>query len=256
MPDRRPQAMNMLVVGQSHVAAIRAAAKTHRETFPDEPRTRVIHTLEEIYAPEFEGVTDGDYEAARFGPKLVAAIKDQVARHDPRVASVVGGNVHNSLALMRHPRPFDFMLAGEDGPPLDPAAELIPESLVRATLLERLQPDLTRLRLLREIAGSFIHIESPPPVRDGGFIADRAEAWFRDRAAGDIAIAGPGLRWRMWRLTSRLMREAAEALDARFMPVPAETQDANGFLQIEHASDPTHGNAVYGAALIGKLETF
>ena len=48
--------MNLLVVGQSHVAAVRAAARTHREAFPDEPRTRVIHTCEEVHAPEFENV--------------------------------------------------------------------------------------------------------------------------------------------------------------------------------------------------------
>lgn len=255
MPDRTPQAMNLLVVGQSHVGAIRAAAKTHREAYPDEPRTRVIHTLDEVHAPEFEGVAGGDYRDARFGPRLAAAIEGQIARNSPRIASVIGGNVHNVLALMRHPRPFDFILLGEDGPPPDAAAELIPEALVRASLTEKLQPDLARLRLLREIAGPFVHIESPPPVRDERFIAARAESWFRDRAAGDFAVAGPGLRWRMWRLTSRLMQGAAEALGARFMPVPVETQDAGGFLKLEFAADPTHGNGAYGAALIRKLET-
>src|ERR1700748_2670602 len=99
MPDPRPRRMNLLVVGQSHVAAIRAAAKTHREAFPDEPRTRVIHTLEEVHTPELVGVEDGDYTAAAFGPKLRNAIEDQIARHAPRVASVIGGNVHNMLAL-------------------------------------------------------------------------------------------------------------------------------------------------------------
>ena len=35
-----------LVIGQSHIAAIRSAAKARREADPDRPRTRVIHTLE------------------------------------------------------------------------------------------------------------------------------------------------------------------------------------------------------------------
>ena len=66
MPDHRVRTQSLLVVGQSHVAAIRAAARAHRESYPDEPRTRVIHTLEEVHAPEFEGAADGDYGAARW----------------------------------------------------------------------------------------------------------------------------------------------------------------------------------------------
>jgi len=254
MAEHRPQSHNLLVLGQSHVAAIRAAAKAHREAWPDEPRTRVIHTREEVHAPEFEGVSAGDYSRARFGPKLVAAIEDQVKRHDPRVASVIGGNVHNVLTLMRHPRPFDFLLSGEEGPPPDKGAEIIPEALVRAALEERLRADFARLRLLRELAGPFIHVESPPPVRDETFILERAESWFQERAQGEMAVAGAGVRWRMWRLLSRLMREAVEGLGGRFMPVPEAVRDGGGFLRLDHAADPTHGNATFGAAVIAALD--
>lgn len=254
MPDRHPQARNLLVIGQSHVAAVRAAAKTHREAFPDEPRTRVIHTLEEVHAPEFVNVADGDYSAAAFGPKLRAAIKDQVARHDPVVASVMGGNVHNVLGLLRHPRPFDFLLPDEHGPPFDQGAELIPMALVRGALQARLAPDFARLRALREIAGPFIQIESPPPIRDEAFIAERAEKAFRDRSQGEIVAAGPGVRWRIWRLSACLLRAAVEELGCRYLPVPAAAQDEQGFLRRDFAADPTHGNEAYGALLIGAIE--
>jgi hypothetical protein len=246
--------MNLLVVGQSHVAAFRAAARTHREAFPDEPRTRVIHTLEEVHAPEFEELSDGSPRVARFGPKLRATIEDQIARHAPRVVSVVGGNVHNALTLMRHPRPFDFLLPGEEGPPLEEGAELIPEALVRATLAVKLQADFARLRALHEIAGPVIHAESPPPIRDEAYIAARAEAWFRDRAEGAIAVAGAGVRWRMWRLMSRLMRGAVEQQGGHFLSVPAGVRDAQGFLKLEFAADPTHGNEAYGVAMIRAIE--
>lgn len=254
MAEPRSRRMNLLVVGQSHVAAIRAAAKTHREAFPDEPRTRVIHTLEEAYVPEFENVAKGDYSAARFGSRLHAAIADQMERHNPRLASVIGGNVHNALALMRHPRPFDFLLSGEQGPSRDAGAELIPEALMRATLIQKLQPDFARLRALRAIAGPFVHLESPPPVRDESYIAARAESWFRDRSEGGLAVAGAGLRWRMWRLTSRILREAVQALDSYFVPVPPEVQESDGFLRLEFAADPTHGNEAYGEVVIRAIE--
>jgi len=254
MPDPRARRMNLLVVGQSHVAAVRAAAKTHREAFPDEPRTRVIHTIEQTYAPEFVNVHGGDYATATFGPALRAAIGDQIARHTPRVASVVGGNVHNVLALIRHPRPYDFLLPDDEGPPLDREVELVPQALVRTTLTARLAPDFARLRALSEIAGAFFHVESPPPVREEAFIAARAETAFRDRGVGDVIAAGPGLRWRMWRLTSQLMRAAVERMGGHYLSAPSLACNSDGFLNLDFAADPTHGNEAYGELLIRAIE--
>lgn len=242
--------MNILVVGQSHVAAVRDAARIRREAEPERPRTRVIHTMEPQYAPEIVG--EGD--AARFSDTLAAAIRDQIDRHRPRVASVMGGNHHNVLGLLRHPRPFDFRLSGEEGPPLDPDAEPVPEALVRAALEDGLAHDFARLRLLAGIAGPFVHVESPPPVRDEGWVAEAADAFFRARGDEAMAVAPAGLRWRLWRLNSRIFRAMVEALGGRFMPVPAEAQDGDGFLLPEFAGDATHGNAAYGEAVIRALE--
>lgn len=236
--------MAILAVGQSHVAAIQRAAKTHRETWPDELRTRVIHTRAEPYASEGE----------EFGPLARAAILDQIARHQPRLVSMLGGNAHNLMSLIRSARSYDFILHGEEGPPLDPDAELIPESLVRAALEERLQKDFWRLRMLHDIAGPFIHVESPPPVFDEVFIRDRAEDYFREEAGREIVPAPPGVRWRVWRLNARIIREQVEALGGRFLPVPRAALDGQGFLRLDLAADPTHGNEAYGELLIRAIE--
>lgn len=242
--------MNILVIGQSHVGAIRAAARTRREREPDRPRTRVIHMQEPQYAPDIAGEGDD----ARFSPALADAIRDQIARHDPLVASVIGGNVHNVLALLRHPRPFDFHLSDEPSGPIDATAELLPEALVRAALEEGLARDIDRLRLLRAIAGPFVHLESPPPVRDDDFIRARADAWFVDRAGPALHVAPAALRHRIWRLNARIVRDAVEALGCRVLPVPAEARDADGFLPQHLAGDATHGNEAYGELAIRALE--
>ena len=238
--------MAILVVGQSHITAIQKAAKTHRETWPEEPRTRVIHTLAEPYRSE----------GREFGPLARAAIEDQIARHQPRLVSMLGGNAHNMIALMRHPRPYDFILHGEAqrGPPIEEGHELIPEALVRAALEERLQPDFRRLEQLYEIAGPFLHVESPPPLRSEAFIRDRAEAYFRDYHDNEIVPASAGTRWRIWRLNSHILREKVESLGCRFLPVPAEALDDDGFLRLDLAADPTHGNEAYGEMLIRAIE--
>lgn len=238
--------MNILVVGQSHVAAIRAAAKLRREADPDRPRTRVIHTLEPRYAPEFDG--EG------FSATLATTIRDQIERHRPLVASAMGGNVHNALSLLAHPRPFDFLLSGEPSLPVDPDAEPIAETLVTAALQAARATDRRRLALLAEIAGPFVHLESPPPVADTAWVATQADSYFRGKGGEVPTIAPAALRHRIWRLHSRIVRAEVAALGGRFLPVPPEALDAGGFLDAAFAADATHGNAAYGEAVIASLE--
>jgi hypothetical protein len=237
---------SILVIGQSHIAAVRAAARTRREAEPDRLRTRVIHTMEPQYAPEMDG--EG------FTPALEDAIRDQIARNAPLVASASGGNVHNRFALIRHPRPYDFLLSGEDGPPLDPRAEPLPEAQVRAALEAGLGRDRLRLSEIRRIGGDVIQLESPPPVADGGWIAAQADAYFKDRGITDLGVAPAGLRYKIWRLHSRIVAEMCAELGIAFLPVPREALDAQGFLRLDHAGDATHGNEAYGEAVIRQLE--
>lgn len=241
---------SILVIGQSHIAAIRSAAKTRREASPDRLRTRVIHTMEPQYGSEVEG----EGEQARFTPALEAAIRDQIARNAPLVASASGGNVHNGFALIRHPRPYDFLLSEEDGPPLDPEAEPLTEAQVRAALEGGLERDRLRLREIRRIAGEVVQLESPPPVADGGYIAAQADAYFKDRSLGDLGVAPAGLRYKIWRLHSRIVAGYCAELGIGFLPVPSETRDAQGFLRLDYAGDATHGNEAYGEAVIRALE--
>lgn len=240
----------ILIIGQSHVAAMRSAAKIRREADPDRPRTRVIHTLEPHHAPEVEG--EGD--EARFSSALVDAIRDQIDRHRPVIASASGGNVHNGFALIRHPRPFDFLLSDEEGLPLDPDAEPLSEALVRAVLDEALARDRVRLREIKRVAGDFVQLESPPPVADNAYVAAAADAYFRDRGLATQGVASAGLRYKMWRLHSRIIAGYCTELGVRFLPAPGETRDDQGFLRADFSGDATHGNAAYGEAVIRALE--
>ncbi|WP_419825254.1 hypothetical protein [Sphingomonas sp.] len=239
----------LLFVGESHVAAIRDAAKVRREADPGAPRTRSIYTRDPRLAPD---LTEG--APPRFGPLLEAEIRDQVALHDPLVASVIGGNVHNALALLRHERPFDFHLSGEPSPPLDPAAERVPEALVAEALRAGQAADRARLTALHAVVGAFVHVESVPPLRDDRLIAAAADRYFVERGITARGVAPASLRYRMWRLASRLMRREVEGLGCAWLPVPRAALDADGFLRPELAGDATHGNGDYAELLIRALE--
>jgi hypothetical protein len=237
---------NVLVIGQSHVAAFRSAAKLRREADPDRPRTRTIHVGEERFAPR---LVEG-----RLGEALAREIDDQVARHGPVVASCLGGNIHNALALMRHPRPFDFLLPGEAGDRIAEGAEPVPAALVRAALLAGMAEDLVMLRLVRARVERLFHLQSPPPLASDMTIAELADAYFRERGIATLGVAPLSLRWKMWRLQSDLMAELCAEADVTFLSVPTPVLDEEGCLRPDLAADATHGNAGYGEAWIQTLE--
>ena len=238
----------ILVIGQSHVGAIRMAAKARSEAAPCPVRIRAIHTLDKRFAPS----VIGHGEDATFAPALVEAIGDQLAWHRPFVVSANGGNIHNVLTLVRHPRPYDFLLSSEEGPPLDTGAEPITETLVRAALEHGLLGDRMLIRETKRVAGAIVHLESPPPLFDNSLIEEYAAVHFDGMTT--FGVASPGLRYKIWRLHSRIIADHCAQLGMRFLPVPRETQDAKGFLRPEYAGDATHGNHAYGEAVIRALE--
>jgi hypothetical protein len=99
-----------------------------------------------------------------------------------------------------------------------------------------------------------IQIESPPPLADDGRIAALADGYFRERGIATLGVAPAPLRYKMWRLHSRIVADTCTELGLRYLPVPPETQDERGFLLPELAGDATHGNEAYGEAIIRALE--
>lgn len=238
----------VLVIGQSHVGAIRQAARARSEAHPDRPRIRAIHTLEKRYAPFYVG----QGADATFSPALVREIDNQITWHKPLVVSANGGNIHNVLTLVRHPRPFDFLLSSEEGPPIDPEAEPVSEALVHAALENGLRNDRFLIRLTKQAADAAVHLESPPPLFDNRVIEEHAAAHFAGMPT--FGASSPGLRYKIWRLNSRIIAGYCAEMGIKFLPVSREAQDANGFLLPHLAGDATHGNQAYGDIIVRALE--
>lgn len=243
---------NILVIGHSHIGAIRSAAVTRREAGGGESWTRTIHLLD----PRFEDGTGEKFNANHTPPLLREHIRDQIERHSPLVASAMGGNAHALISMVRSDAPFDFNLTGEPSPRLDPAAEIIPEQEVRKRLLGVMENDLDRITRLRREIGPFWQIESPPPVAARSFIEKRIEPYFRDMPEFKRnGISPGGLRYRVWRLSCRILRDHCRSLGCGYIPTPAGVFDGSGFLAQSFANDSTHGNERYGEQIIAALET-
>ena len=237
---------NILVVGHSHVHALRLAAAIRRQSDPERPRTRTIHLLDPTMAPEM----DGD----DFSPALKSAITDQIARHDPIITSAIGGNAHAAFSMIPHER-IDFEIDGGEILPLDPKAKILSEADIRKALSDHLELEFSRLRLFRSLAGPFWHLESPPPVRSTEWILQHAEEYFsRQPEFRSLGIAPAGVRYRTWLLASRMAREECERLGCAYVAVPGHLRGEAGLLRPSQARDATHGNASFGEAMLRELE--
>jgi hypothetical protein len=205
----------------------------------------------------------GDYEPiladeVELNPALVAALT-RLRDERPIQAGLLSiyGNAHTLFALVKHPRPFDFVLAEQPELPLDPESELIPEAFVEAALRDR----MTRTEpLIAGIARHFpvplFQIESSPPVRSAEHVLATRESVFWDvLKLGELGVAPDFLRYKLWRLHSRLVREVCDKHGVTFVAAPSETQDADGFLVEAGCTrgDATHGNAWYGEHVLRQL---
>jgi hypothetical protein len=169
------------------------------------------------------------------------------------MVTVLGGNEHNILGLVRHPRPFDFVLPEQEDLPLDEGAEILPYQLVVETVRRQIKV-YKLLRVLRDLHnGPMVEVESPPPVPS----ADHIHAYpktFADEI-NNRGVASRFLRYKLWRVRSVLVREFCETIGVEFLRVPSEALDAEGMLLPEGwNADPTHGNAWYGSCILRALD--
>ena len=237
---------NILVIGHSHIHALRLAAVIRREADPERPRTRTIHLLDPAFAPEMEGDD--------FSPTMKVAILDQGERHDPIIASAIGGNAHAAFSMIPRER-FDFEIEGGDTLPLDEQAKILSEAEVRAALSLHLALEVSRLRLYRALVGPFWQIESPPPIRSAAWIVEHAEDYFTDQPEfHSLGVAPAGVRYRTWLLASKMIREECHRLGCSYVEVPRHVRGEAGLLRPSQARKATHGNANFGEAMLQELE--
>lgn len=226
----------MLCVGHSHVACV-ARAATARGV-----------ALQALNFWEMPGAIERDDGPPRFTP----ALEQRLRQHDGPLFSLIGGAVHGVVGMLVHPRRFDFVLPWEPDLPLDPAAEVLPALAVRA-ILESLMTEylalMTELRLL--CRGPMFHLEAPPPYADAQRMhADIPWALYPGMCQ---EISPASMRYKLWRLHSRIVRDWCDAAGVTFVACPSPAIDAGGFLREPYYGDGAHANEAYGELVLGQM---
>lgn len=250
MPGRITQ---VPIIGGSHLEALQEACRVQEGGGIQGIPPVFLEIRAPQFRPSFSRLDRNGKATMVLNPTLRDAM-EALVRRSPLIFSSLGGNYYNALGLITHPRRFDFVLSEQTDLPLIPGHEIIPEVFVREALLPHLENVTFRLlRILRGMtAGKIFHLESPPPIPSEDHIR-RFPGVFAHRVE-ELGVSPALLRYKLWRLQSRLFAEACEAADVQFVPVPPATQDADGFL-VEAAwhRDPTHGNAWYGAQVMQQI---
>jgi hypothetical protein len=154
--------------------------------------------------------------------------------------------------LLRHPRPFDFVLPTEPELPADDG-ELIPAEALQTVLQRRMFRALSILSLLKQRAdGPMYHLESPPPIGDDDYIRNNIDPYYQKRGVAELGIVSRNLRYKLWRLHSQLVRQACTELQIEFIPCPAEAMQG-GFLREDLRANATHANEIYGGMLLAQI---
>ena len=251
----------VLAIGQSHLAALIKAYATRTGRQP--------------FACTFLPLTIEQFQPSLSADRLDDRIADAIRTGSPElVLLAIAGNEHNSLGLVNHPQPFDFVLPEAPNLPLDAGAQIVPAGLVREVFRFSLhQVAFPILRHLKaHLSLPLFALEPPPPIASAAYTAARTQPESQneeDRGAAlstlrrkegllqrlrERGVAPAALRYKLWRVQSSLLKEFCSELDIEFVPAPSKAQDAEGLLSEPYwGSDATHANAAYGQLVFDNL---
>ncbi len=232
---------SLLLFGHSHLQALVTAGANGMAPELD---LQVLQARDPQFAPW------ANWEAGTLviNPALLASVTATIARSRPdAVAVTIDGSQHFVLGAVSNPRKFDFVLPGREDLPLQDGAEVIPYGLMRQVFMHEQRNVLQLLAAVRAAACMPVYYLSVPPVITAFVEAHMPDTWetMQKFGASDAAM-----RFKLWALYMDAVRELCTEMQVTFLPPPAGTFDADGFLLERFDHDGLHGNVEYGRAVL------
>jgi hypothetical protein len=243
----------LLIFGHSHLNALRRAYRQFYEdgdnpAAPPPFAATFIQLRQDVFQPNIikEG---GNRRLHGAIEQRVSALTEQ--RKPDVIVSCAMGNEYNTLAMLNHPRRFDFYLPSRLDLPTDETAEILPVDILEDLIRSRL---VRSLGLYLELMSSYdsvpkIHVPPPPPVRETAHI-EAYPSVFGEKAK-KFGVSPAFFRLKMWLLTCEVQKKLCAAAGVTFHSLPNAVFDQDGFLATPFLNkDPTHGNPKYGKVIL------
>lgn len=237
--------MRFVGLGHSHIVALAKGAYALAAEMEANGQTPFACAFHYLYDAQYEPAFSDD----GFNPRIVEAL----TRDNPDFALLsIGGNEHNVLSIAQWDPPYDFILGEDPDLPLTPRAAIFPEAAAREAIRGWLVDKAAVLHALRAASSMpLMHIEPPPPLPREQILAHPKE-FFRS-AMQARNLAPDTLRYKMWRVQTRLMRDLCAAERILYLETPPDLQDSSGLLRIEACGDDaTHANESYGRTMVSQ----
>jgi hypothetical protein len=246
-----------IICGQSHARSVMQAIVAPQLDGADSPGPALARRL------GFAGLI------GRRGTSAEAVLDHAAAQAQHRhLALMWRGNQNNRDFLFATEPLLDLVRAADPDAPVEAAAALVPEAVVRA----HLQPSVEPLEKLLASVGAasgcrrFV-LGTPPPLHDADLLRGRLAAHIealhpanaaRVRGAGDatdtLPIMPAAIRRKLWLVLQDLLAEAAARNGAEFVPVPAQSLDQYGCLAPRYSiGDISHTTIGYGLLVLQDL---
>ncbi|AKS47844.1 hypothetical protein SAMN05444287_3337 [Octadecabacter temperatus] len=243
--------LNILLIGHSHAGCI---ARAYRQSEIDgsdlDFEMSQARLNYKTFQPNFE-MTNG---VRNVHPDLVKRLRHlPKARDADVILTSMMGNEYNQLALMSHPEPYDFEMPDSDFGVLE-GVQKLPYEIIRATMASL--ADENALMLVRQLASTtdlpILVLPPPPPIADPDHIRKFPGAF--GKRLKKYEVAPISFRIKMWTLYCHVLRQAAADIEnVRFIELPARVFKDGALAPQYWSEDPTHGNEVYGAALLEEI---
>ena len=218
--------MNLVGFGYSHITAVQFASMMLKND-----DISISTTL--LNAPSLPKIfTNNDYDCIQFTENFGEYIYDSTTNADV-IFLCVAGNAHQIFSLVNHPTPFDFVLEDEPDLPLQPYYETVPYSLVAESLkAQGGYPE--SIRMLRAFNKFFINKKivqcALPPVIPSEMHIREYAGQFKEMIE-KYGITPEIIRYKHWRLHSKLIGIECNNLGIQYLPVPSSMIDEQGFFR-------------------------
>lgn len=231
----------VLFIGNSNVRAVHDAFSGMQDDFIEPAILWIRHDSD-----EFKPFVSSQKGKPSLNKNIVTFIRN--AGPD-LIVSLIGGTDHNVFGLIEFPEKFDFV-----DPSLGKAAmcrdgecrQLIPYHLIKNIFRKRLKIYSDFFSKLTEFDRPVFHLESPPP-KNNEYIT-RYPGPFKEKL--HLGIAPVELRFKLWRLYSRVKSELCREAGVTFIPVPDSVHEDMLLLDKYCFADSTHANEEFGKVLI------
>ncbi|TWF49644.1 hypothetical protein [Neorhizobium alkalisoli] len=227
--------IDVYIIGMSNTDAIRAALADYKG-----PVTFHIDRLN----PRLE---NGGFFQKQFDPDF---FRERLTQASLVVLSL-WGNWYNTLALVEHAEPFDFVYPSFDER-VDETRRIIPFMQISRSFRNGIREQLRMLNILRPMTREkMILLEPPPPIESEDHIRKYPGPFVEALSAG---ITPANIRLKLWKLQSSMYVESCAEHGIDFIPFPPEATSDKGFLAPDYCfPDPGHANARYGNIMLDEL---